>query len=162
MKKLIITRHAKSSWDLPVADFDRPLMQKGMERAAAHAGLLHESIDFIPEFWASSYAQRALHTAVIFAREFNHVEHLKIQENLYTFSAEALQNAVYEFPDVLESAILFGHNDACLHVINSFCATNLKEFKTASCAVIEFKQNRWENIEKGKLVCLIEKGKVNA
>ncbi len=33
MKNLILIRHAKSSWDAPLQDFDRPLMQRGIKDA---------------------------------------------------------------------------------------------------------------------------------
>ena len=32
MKKLVLLRHAKSSWDLNVSDKDRPLTEKGINR----------------------------------------------------------------------------------------------------------------------------------
>ncbi len=33
MKKLILIRHAKSNWDTPLKDIDRPLDQRGLKDA---------------------------------------------------------------------------------------------------------------------------------
>lgn len=160
MKNLIIVRHAKSSWAKNVEDKNRALTSGGIERAKAHAGILKNHLDFDPEYWVSSHAMRALHTAVIFADEFQHIDNLKIQKSLYTFSATELRNAIHNFPDVLESAIIFGHNDACHQLIIELLGEHLPEFKTASVACIEFKQNRWENISDGELKFLISKEEI--
>ena len=33
MKKLILVRHGKSSWDFPVKDIDRDLIEKGIQNS---------------------------------------------------------------------------------------------------------------------------------
>ena len=48
MKRLILTRHAKSSWDDPLTpDHDRPLNDRG-KAAAADLGQWFASRDYIP------------------------------------------------------------------------------------------------------------------
>lgn len=157
MKKLIIVRHAKSSWDKHVDDKDRNLQTNGIHRAMAMAKKLKEKLDFEPEYWASSPANRALHTAVIFAREFEREEHLKIVKSLYTFSAHSLYNSIQNFSNVLETAIIFGHNEAILDLVNHLSHSDLEDFKTASVALMSFEQNRWSDIENGKLSLLLTK-----
>jgi phosphohistidine phosphatase len=46
MKNLILIRHAKSNWDAPLQDIDRPLDQRGMKDA--HLVSLNIQ-DFIPK-----------------------------------------------------------------------------------------------------------------
>ena len=64
MKKLILLRHAKSSWDLNVSDKERPLTEKGINRikmiSACSSNVL-SSADLI----FSSPANRATHTACV-------------------------------------------------------------------------------------------------
>ncbi|MDO5656014.1 MAG: histidine phosphatase family protein [Flavobacteriaceae bacterium] len=158
MKKLIIVRHAKSSWDLPIDDHDRALMEKGILRARNHAKILKNQLDFEPEFWISSSAVRALSTAVIFAEEMNRIQELKIDNNLYTFSASSLISEILHFPDSHESAILFGHNDACLETIRQLSNDSIPYFKTAEIALIEFEQNSWKSISNGRLRFRISQG----
>ena len=33
MKNLVLVRHAKSNWDMPLKDIDRPLDQRGLQDA---------------------------------------------------------------------------------------------------------------------------------
>jgi phosphohistidine phosphatase len=52
MKNLILIRHAKSNWDAPLQDLDRPLDQRGMK----DAHLVSSRILFIPKtyvIWSS-------------------------------------------------------------------------------------------------------------
>lgn len=160
MKNLIIVRHAKSSWDYDISDYDRPLLPRGIDRAQSHAALLKGKLNETPTFWASSYATRALHTAVIFSKEFHQLERLNIKQDLYTFFYLDLKKAIAEFPNEMDSAIIFGHNDACIDLIGFLTGESLFEFKTASVASISFKQDNWHDIADGKLNFLISKGKI--
>lgn len=160
MKNLIIVRHAKSSWDYDISDYDRPLLPRGIERAQNHAEILKNKLTEVPSFWATSYATRALHTAVIFSKEFHQLERLNIKQDLYTFFYLDLKKAIAEFPNEVDSAIIFGHNDASIDLINFFTGDSLFEFKTASVASLSFKQESWHDIADGKLNFLISKGKI--
>jgi phosphohistidine phosphatase len=46
MKNLILIRHAKSNWDAPLQDLDRPLDQRGMKDAHLVSSRI---LDFIPK-----------------------------------------------------------------------------------------------------------------
>lgn len=161
MKKLIIVRHAKSSWEDDVSDFKRPLQPKGIHRAEKHAQLLLENVHILPQLWVSSYATRALSTAVIFAKHFGRLNDLRIQQDLYTFSANSLKRSISEFPQDIDSVILFGHNNACLDLINQMVEEDIEHFKTASAIAILFKQNNWHDIANGKIDFLISKGELH-
>ena len=65
MKNLILIRHAKSSWEAPLKDFDRPLMKRGI--LDAHDVSLNIS-EYLPKTYIiwSSTAARATETALIF------------------------------------------------------------------------------------------------
>ena len=69
MKNLIIIRHAKSSWNAPLNDIDRPLEQRGIKDAHLVA---MQSIKFLPPKFQifSSNAKRASETAMIFAQNY--------------------------------------------------------------------------------------------
>ena len=68
MKKLILLRHAKSSWESMVEDRNRGLTEKGIERIKRIADASSEIFkDF--EVIYSSPANRALHTACILIHE---------------------------------------------------------------------------------------------
>ena len=61
MKKLIIVRHGKSSWEYDgILDIDRPLKQRGIRNGYEMAQRLSEA-DIVPDLIYSSSASRALH-----------------------------------------------------------------------------------------------------
>jgi phosphohistidine phosphatase len=68
IKTLVITRHGKSSWDYEsVDDIDRPLKESGIRNAYLVAETLRKKkVNF--DVIYSSPANRAIHTASIFAR----------------------------------------------------------------------------------------------
>ncbi len=72
LKVLHVVRHAKSAWDYDgVADIDSPLKSRGIKNAYEISRRLKLS-DLVPQKIISSPADRALHTAVIFARVFDY------------------------------------------------------------------------------------------
>ncbi len=71
MRKLLIIRHAKSSWDtLTQRDFDRPLNDRGNRDAPIMAKRLLKK-DIGIDAFVSSPANRALTTAAYFAEAYN-------------------------------------------------------------------------------------------
>lgn len=157
MKRLIIVRHAKSAWDSPVKDYNRHLTAEGIQRAEEHARMLKEKLDFVPELWISSFANRALHTAVIFADVFENIHQLKIKKPLYTFNSENLIAEIKNLSDEVDSVILFSHNEACHETVEDLSSQNIPHFKTASVAFIEFSQEQWSSVSAGKLNFIIIK-----
>ena len=64
MKKVILLRHAKSSWSYDVADRDRPLIEKGIQRTEK-ISIASQKIFIDADIFFSSPANRAFHTASI-------------------------------------------------------------------------------------------------
>ena len=68
MKKLLLLRHAKSSWsDDGLPDHDRPLNKRGKKTAPQMGRLLVER-DLVPDLIVSSSAKRARKTAEAVAK----------------------------------------------------------------------------------------------
>ena len=61
MKRLLVMRHAKSSWDTGAMDFDRPLNARGIEAAQVMADWLHDG-GRCPDQVVASSAERARST----------------------------------------------------------------------------------------------------
>ena len=64
MKSLLLIRHAKSSWDFDVEDFDRPLNHRGKNDAPEMAKRLLKK-DIKIDAFISSPAKRAITTAIL-------------------------------------------------------------------------------------------------
>ena len=150
MKNLLLIRHAKSSWEAPLRDIDRPLDHKGINDAhlvAAHC------IQFIPSayvMWSSS-AKRTQETAIIFAQNFLYpIESIVFKEELYTFDENKLEKVIKLCSNVYENVILFGHNDAITNFVNKFGDVYIDHVPTAGFVWLQFDTDNWGKIKNGK------------
>lgn len=155
MKNLILVRHAKSSWETPLQDRDRPLSKRGV--MAAHLVSSHVA-DFLPKtylFW-SSVAERASQTAIVFAQNLAYpVESILYKEELYTFDEKELTKAIQSCQNDYESIILFGHNGAITNFVNKFGDVYIDNVPTAGFVSLQFDVNDWKSITKGKTLKFI-------
>ena len=96
-KILQITRHAKSDWSYEqIADIDRPLKEKGILRAYQVSHKVKKA-DLIPDLLISSPANRALHTAVIFARVLGvPLAKLSVNQQPAPVIAQAIRIVIFE------------------------------------------------------------------
>jgi len=149
MKKLILIRHAKSSWDLPVLDKERPLAHRGIKDAY----LMSEKVQpYLPNsfvFWSSS-AKRASETAKIFAQNLKCPEELIIfKDSLYTFDEKQLEAEIKKCNDRFDNLVIFGHNPAITDFVNEYGNIFLDNVKTCGFVSLTFDQTQWGNISKG-------------
>lgn len=150
MKNLILIRHAKSNWDMPLKDFDRPLEQRGVK----DAHLVSSNIqNYIPKkfiLWTSS-AKRASDTAVIFAQNILYpIENIVYKDDLYTFDEKQLENSIKSCANTFDSVILFGHNAAITNFVNKFGDIFIDNVPTSGFVSLEFNTDNWEKISTGK------------
>ena len=151
MKKLILFRHAKSSWSHDVSDRDRPLTEKGI-RKTEKISVTSKNIFFNTEVFFSSPANRALHTASIIINQLNlSFRNLHVEEDLYTFESSKLIKFIRDIPNSFSNVICVGHNPAFTNVTNLLSDSNIEYLPTSSWAEITFSQNSWTDISKGVL-----------
>lgn len=156
MKTLYIVRHAKSSWKYEsVNDIDRPLKERGINDAHLMSKFLSEKIDR-PDVFISSVANRALHTGVIFCRNFNYpFSNLKIKKELYSFSDGYLVKTVKALDDSFDSAIIFSHDHGINTFVNKFGSKPIAHVPTCGIIGIRFDEKHWKNVKKG-ITVLVE------
>tara|TARA_B100001939_G_scaffold121905_1_gene105621 strand:+ start:1085 stop:1570 length:486 start_codon:yes stop_codon:yes gene_type:complete len=151
MKKLILFRHAKSSWSHDVSDRDRPLTEKGIQKTEK-ISITSKNIFFNTEVFYSSPANRALHTASIIINQLNlSFKNLHVEEDLYTFESSKLIKFIRDIPNSFSNVICVGHNPAFTNVTNLLSDSNIEHLPTSSWAEITFSQNSWTDISKGVL-----------
>mgnify|MGYP001191025987 FL=1 len=149
MKKLLLLRHAKSSWEYSVEDYDRPLSEKGIN-AINKVSL--KNIGFFKKFQLimTSPANRALHTSTIFTRNvFINFEKLRVVNELYTFDYKNVVDYVYNLDNAFSSIVLIGHNPAFSYAAEYLSDKKTPELKTSDWIMIEFKQKEWSKINNG-------------
>jgi phosphohistidine phosphatase len=150
MKKIILIRHSKSSWDFPLNDFDRPLTENGITKAILVA---KKALEFIPlqkTIWSSS-ANRAKSTAILFVQNWNlDIQSIQFFDDLYTFDLRKLEQIVKSCANDVDNLILFGHNNAITDFVNKFGDIFIDNVPTAGFVSITFETNNWKDISKGK------------
>ena len=150
MKNLILIRHAKSSWDLPVNDKDRHLSNRGV----VDAHLISSNIlKYLPKKFVifSSNAKRAIETATIFAQNWmSPFESIIFMEDLYTFDENQLERIIKTCNTDYENVILFGHNAAITNFVNKFGNILIDNVPTSGLVSINFNCENWKLLSKGK------------
>ena len=150
MKKLILIRHAKSSWEGDVEDKERPLAKRGIKDAHLVSSKI---LKYLPKTFAiwSSPAKRAMETAMIFAQNVSFpIESIVFKDELYTFDVEELEKVVKTCNNDYDCVILFGHNGAITDFVNKFGDVFIENVPTSGFVSIDFEIESWENIKKGE------------
>jgi phosphohistidine phosphatase len=157
MKKLLLVRHGKSSWDNPdIADHERPLTTRGKESASTIGKFLKKE-DLIPDLIISSTAKRANKTADIIGKKSSYNQKILESEALYSGSSEDYTNIIHEIADKNKTVLLVGHNPVIEDVVERITAEK-RIMKTCSLAHIDLSIDSWKNFhyrKKYKLVALI-------
>ena len=163
MKKLLLLRHGKSSWDNPdLADQERPLTNRGKEGASIIGKFLKKE-NLIPDIIISSTAKRANKTADIIAKKSGYDKKIVKSEALYSGSLEDYTNIVHEIADKNKTILLVGHNPSIEEVIERITAER-QIMKTCSLAHIDLSIDSWKNFHYGvkcKLIDLINVRELN-
>ena len=154
-KKLILIRHAKSSWEFNLPDEERPLINKGITDAKLVANYLKEKISNCDAIFASP-AKRALSTCNVFSSILNlRNDKIEIVDDLYDFEGEKVINFIKSLNNEYKNVMIFGHNHAFTSISNIFGNKFIDNVPTAGVVVINFDTNDWKKINKGQTELLI-------
>nr|WP_299066934.1 histidine phosphatase family protein [uncultured Allomuricauda sp.] len=149
MKRIILVRHGKSSWDYGVSDKDRPLKERGIYDAHLVAEKFKEG-NCVIDFAYSSPANRALHTSMIFMRNLGFsLNDFQVNEALYDFSGQSAQSFVESLDNRLNTVIIFGHNYAYTSLANAWGDQYIENVPTSGLVQIKFDVAEWSGISKG-------------
>lgn len=149
MKKLVLIRHAKSSWDLPIPDKDRTLSLRGIHDA--HAISL-KSKNYLPNNYVifSSSAKRTVETAILFSQNLQWpLESIFFKDELYTFDGKELEKCIKQISNSYENVILFGHNAAITDFVNKFGNVFIENVPTTGLVSMQFSTDDWAQLGKG-------------
>jgi len=149
LKKLIVTRHAKSSWNSDVdRDFLRPLNKRGEHDAPMMAERLLQRGP-LPELILSSTATRALSTANLLITNMSlSAELLLTTDSIYEAPLTALQKATESLTDDVTCAMLVGHNPGVSNLCNYLCLQARIEMPTCAMACFDLDIDSWNDVYK--------------
>jgi phosphohistidine phosphatase len=152
MKSLILVRHSKSSWDLPVLDIQRTITEVGILNIQKVAAMAKEILPNKYTIWSSN-AVRASQTALLFCKQaLLDANKIEFKDNLYTFDENQLEKEIKKCSNEVENLILFGHNEAITNFVNKFGDKYITNVPTAGFVYLKFEQNSWKDINKGKTI----------
>src|ERR1044072_9796764 len=116
-KKLLLLRHAKSSWDDPsLSDYDRPLNNRGKQNASTMGNFLKKE-NLIPDLIISSPAKRANKTADIIAKKSGYDKTILESKVLYAATIDDYRDVIQNIKNEYKSVLLVGHNPTIEDVV---------------------------------------------
>lgn len=152
MKNLILIRHAKSSWETPLRDIDRPLSQRGVTDAHLISDATSQIIPKSNAVWCSP-ARRTKETAMIFGQNLGWpLDRIMYMDSLYTFDGYELTKVIKSRLNGYENVIVFGHNEAITEFVNTFGDLYIDNVPTCGLVHIQFEVDNWSEIKKGKTI----------
>lgn len=163
-RKLVMIRHAKSSWANPLqSDFERPLNDRG-EKDAPMMGERLKKQNIIPDIIIASTAKRAKQTAKKIAKAIGYNEDKIVwQEKLYHCIPPVFEEVMYEVADDVKTVFIVAHNPGITEFVNQlsdkFCIDNMP-----TCGVVgaSFDAEQWNEFARTeKTVFLFDAPKNN-
>jgi phosphohistidine phosphatase len=151
-KTLVIIRHGKSTWDYEgISDYDRPLKETGIFNTIAIAQRI-KGMGINPNLMISSPANRALHTALIVAREMHYpLEKVTISPILYSESDDEVLVSIKNTDNQLNCIFIFGHNPVFTDLPNRFLQKPIENLPTSGAVILKFETSIWKDISKKSL-----------
>ena len=152
MKKILLVRHAKSSWtDFSIRDHDRPLNDRGHQDAPVMAKKIKE-LEFKPESIYTSTAKRAKDTAKYFATTLQ-VEnnHFHLLPRLYHPTPETILDVINKAADEYKSIAIFCHNPGVTHFASHILNKYIDNVSTCGIIVISSDVNQWSEVNSNNL-----------
>ncbi len=154
MKRLIIMRHAKSSWDSGASsDHQRPLNARGRADAPAMARALRER-GWVPEQVFSSDSQRTRETWAGVAPTLGPDIPVQFTRELYHAGDSEIASFCEQLPEDVECALVLGHNPGWEDAVTAFTGV-MTTMTTANCALLEA-DGSWADLFDGRSWTLIE------
>ena len=146
--KLILVRHAKSSWDDPLqADFDRTLNKRGRASAVAIGKWLRK-LGHVPDAVLSSSSKRTQETAELLGFDTEtHFTKALYHAGAYLMLSE-LQRASGQ------TVLLLGHNPGIAEFAERLASklpahSRFLDFPTCATTVFEFECDSWQDVNFG-------------
>ncbi|PKD17862.1 phosphohistidine phosphatase [Salegentibacter salinarum] len=150
MKRLILVRHGKSSWENNLPDDKRPLKKRAYNDAEVVLKTFKEFQSGNLTLW-SSPAVRANTTANLFKDELQIPDdRFTVKKELYTFDENQLLSVINTCPNNVEKLMVFGHNPAMTGLVNRLGDKPIDNLPTTGLCVIDFDLDSWKDIKTGK------------
>ena len=155
MKRLLLLRHAKSSWHDPsLADFERPLSQRGRAAARMMGNYLVRK-GLLPDLILCSAAQRARETLAFIQDRLDGDLPAMIEKSLYEASPAEIASIVKKAAPGIGTVMVIGHNTGLEELARRLSREGnekarklmASKYPTGAMAVIEISGNGWSKLD---------------
>jgi phosphohistidine phosphatase len=151
MKRLLILRHAKSSWKDPgLSDHDRPLNKRGRHDAPLMGKLLKDE-DLKPDLILSSTATRAKKTAELVAKGCKYKGEIVINQALYRAEPKDYLKILEGISVTYKTVLMVGHSPTIEETIEMITNSSDVIMPTCTLAHIRLPIEKWAEINKQKI-----------
>jgi phosphohistidine phosphatase len=163
MPRLLLMRHAKSSWkNPPIDDFDRSLNGRG-RKAAELMGRALAARHLLPGKILSSSSRRTRDTLTELLPFLESDTDVRLTRDLYLTSEDRYIDVIRAHGNGTRTLMVLGHNPAMEELTHALCGDgSAKEplangFPTGALAIIDFEVSRWTEMEPGdgKLIAFL-------
>jgi phosphohistidine phosphatase len=143
-KRLIIMRHAKSSWTSGAAtDHQRPLNKRGRRAAPKVAARLRE-LGWIPDLVIASDSERTRETWQHMQAEFPHPIEERYNSMFYHGGLAAIKSACTALTESTSALLVLGHNPGWEDAVAKLSGQWVR-MTTANAALLESDAENWAN-----------------
>jgi len=141
-RRLIVMRHAKSSWDSGASgDHARPLNPRGRRDAPRVARHLAE-LGWTPDRVWSSTSQRTTETWELMAPELREGLQVTFDRRLYLAGLGTLQEVASEWPEDARTLLVLGHNPGWEDAASQLSGSPIS-MTTANAVLLEGEGSTW-------------------
>lgn len=156
-RRLILIRHAKSSWSDPFAD-DHARVLNTRGRASAEAiGAWLATNGYIPDMVHCSDAVRTQETAELVLRHLTPVPKLRLTGMLYHAAPDTIMDLLQRA--TAETVAIIAHNPAIGMLANALVKTRpnhhrFSDYPTCATTVIDFAVDAWSDVQRQSGTCV--------
>ena len=155
VKRLLILRHAKSSWaDSALDDWQRPLNDRG-KRDAPRAGEWLRARSRVPDRIITSDAVRARTTAQAAAEAAGYSGEIVIEPSLYHAEEEAMFAVLNDVADDVRTVLIVGHNPGLEQFLRQLTGES-HDLPTAALVELEVPIERWRELDDTITASIVE------
>lgn len=154
MRTLYLLRHAKSSWDDPgLADFDRPLAQRGIDATKRIAAHIREQ-GIAPEVVFCSPAVRTKETLAGLGDALGSPR-VALEDEIYEANESDLLALLRTVGPEVESVLMIGHNPSIQRLALLLCVEGelldgvRSKYPTAALATLAIESADWHRLRMG-------------
>tara|TARA_A100001015_G_C15027062_1_gene731090 strand:+ start:50 stop:532 length:483 start_codon:yes stop_codon:yes gene_type:complete len=140
MLKILLLRHAKSSWEDPnLRDFDRPLSNRGINDTRLMRDYIVSLVKEVDQIYSSPSVRTKQTIKQLMPDYFQTAKYLK---KLYLANSDDIFNLLRSIKENNKVVMIVGHNPGLQTTLEIILNQPIEKFPTCALAVIAL-QNNW-------------------